>query len=96
MLPSVSGGPTLAPTDANRRELSLVQIQSSGTVDFQSGSLTLATGGQVAVKAAGRSLVRDGAQIDVSGAIGVAVAMESNNIKTVSYTHLKATVHVPG
>uniref|UniRef100_UPI00359FB07F two-partner secretion domain-containing protein n=3 Tax=Pseudomonadati TaxID=3379134 RepID=UPI00359FB07F len=81
MLPSVSGGPTLAPTDANRRELSLVQIQSSGAVDFQSGSLTLATGGQVAVKAAGRSLVRDSAQIDVSGAIGVAVAMESNNIK---------------
>ena len=48
---------------------------------LQGDSLTLATGGQVGVKAGKRTLVRDGAQIDVSGAIGVAVSMESNNLK---------------
>ncbi len=81
MSPSVDTTGTLAQTDRNRRDLSLVQIDSGGTVDFQRDSLTLATGGQIAVKAAGRSLVRDGAQLDVAGAIGVAVSMESNNLK---------------
>ncbi|NMK50630.1 filamentous hemagglutinin N-terminal domain-containing protein, partial [Achromobacter sp. Bel] len=81
MPPSVNPTGTLAATDRNRRDLSLVQVDSGGTVDFQGESLTLATGGQVAVKAGARTLVRDGAQIDVGGAIGVAVSMESNNIK---------------
>ncbi|PBJ26326.1 Heme/hemopexin-binding protein precursor [Pseudomonas ogarae] len=65
----------------DRTDQSRVEIVSGGSVDFQNGSITLATGGQVAVSAAGRSLVRDGAVIDVSGAIGVKVAMESNSIK---------------
>ncbi|WP_448632664.1 MULTISPECIES: filamentous haemagglutinin family protein [Pseudomonas fluorescens group] len=65
----------------DRSDQSRVEIVSGGSVDFQNGSITLATGGQVAVSAAGRSLVRDGAMIDVSGAIGVKVAMESNSIK---------------
>ena len=65
----------------DRSDQSRVEIVSGGSVDFQNGSITLATGGQVAVSAAGRSLVRDGAVIDVSGAIGVKVAMESNSIK---------------
>ncbi|MDO7898806.1 filamentous hemagglutinin family protein [Pseudomonas citrulli] len=65
----------------DRTDQSRVEIVSGGSVDFQNGSITLATGGQVAVSAAGRSLVRDGAVIDVSGAIGVKVAMESNTIK---------------
>ncbi|BBP59049.1 hypothetical protein PHLH4_26390 [Pseudomonas sp. St316] len=65
----------------DRTDQSRVEIVSGGSVDFQKGSITLATGGQVAVSAAGRSLVRDGAVIDVSGAIGVKVAMESNSIK---------------
>ncbi|MFD4837394.1 filamentous hemagglutinin family protein [Achromobacter sp. NPDC058515] len=81
MLPSANPTGALAATDRNRRDLSLVRVDSGGTVDFQGDSLTLATGGQVAVKAGARSLVRDGAQIDVGGAIGVAVSMESNNIK---------------
>ena len=81
MPPSVNSTTTLALADRNRRDLSLVQVDSGGTVDFQGDSLTLATGGQVAVKAGARTLVRDGAQIDVAGAIGVAVSMESNNIK---------------
>ena len=78
---SLATGQTLGQTDPYRRDLSLVQVESGGTVDFQGDSLTLATGGQVGVKAGKRTLVRDGAQIDVSGAIGVAVSMESNNLK---------------
>jgi len=65
----------------DRTDQSRIEIVSGGTVDFQKGSITLATGGQVAVSAGQRSLVRDGAMIDVSGAIGVKVAMESNAIK---------------
>jgi len=65
----------------DRPEQSRVEIVSGGTVDFQSGSLTLANGGQVAVSAGKRSLVDDGAHIDVSGALGVKVAMENNVIK---------------
>ncbi|AZC26918.1 filamentous haemagglutinin family protein [Pseudomonas sessilinigenes] len=66
---------------ADRTDQSRVEIVSGGTVDFQKGSITLATGGQVAVSAGQRSLVRDGAVIDVAGALGVKVAMESNNVK---------------
>ncbi|QGG00650.1 filamentous hemagglutinin family protein [Pseudomonas aeruginosa] len=66
---------------ADRSEQSRVEIISGGSVDFQGGSLTLASGGQVAVSAAGRSLLRDSAQVDVAGAVGVKVAMESNNIQ---------------
>ncbi|NIE73425.1 filamentous hemagglutinin N-terminal domain-containing protein [Pantoea sp. Ap-967] len=68
-------------TVADRTDQSRVEVVSGGTVHFQSGSLTLATGGQVAVSAGQRSLVDDGAHIDVAGALGVKVAMESNNIK---------------
>ncbi|WP_085603131.1 MULTISPECIES: filamentous haemagglutinin family protein [unclassified Pseudomonas] len=64
-----------------RGDQSRIEIQSGGSVEFQNGSITLATGGQVAVSAQRRSLVRDGAMIDVSGAIGVKVAMENNSIK---------------
>lgn len=64
-----------------RGDQSRVEIQSGGSVEFQNGSITLATGGQIAVNAQRRSLVRDGAMIDVSGALGVKVAMENNSIK---------------
>ncbi|WP_268801215.1 filamentous haemagglutinin family protein [Pseudomonas huanghezhanensis] len=67
-------------TVADRTDLSRVEIVSGGTVDFQGGSTTLATGGQIAVSAGQRSLVRDGATLDVSGAIGVQLAMSSNSI----------------
>jgi filamentous hemagglutinin family protein len=79
--PIVSQDGKIIPADTYRRDLSLVQIDSAGSVDFQKGSITLATGGQVAVNAGTRSLVRDGAVIDVSGATGVKVAMEANSIK---------------
>ncbi|KRC70126.1 hemagglutinin [Achromobacter sp. Root83] len=71
----------LAAAGADRRELSRVEISSSGTVDFASGSITLATGGQIAVQATRRTLLRDGAILDVAGAVGVPVAMENNNVK---------------
>ena len=79
--PVVGGNTALVVGDEFRRDLSLLRISSQGTVDFQGGSLSLATGGQVAVKADGRALVRDGARIDVGGAVGVIVSMESNNLK---------------
>ena len=67
-------------TAYNRRDQSLVKIDSSGDVDFQSDSMTLATGGQVMVDAARRTRMVDRAAIDVAGAVGVSVAMESNNV----------------
>ncbi|KHA70340.1 hemagglutinin [Pseudomonas chlororaphis] len=74
----------LTGVNANNRirgDQSRIEFQSGGSVEFQNGSITLATGGQVAVSAQRRSVVRDGAMIDVSGALGVKVAMENNNIK---------------
>ncbi|MGK5060963.1 filamentous haemagglutinin family protein [Janthinobacterium sp. LB3P112] len=65
----------------DRRDQSRIEIGSAGTVELLGDSLTLATGGQIAVHAASRSLVRDGAQLDVSGAVGVKVAMAANNVE---------------
>ncbi|MBH1984097.1 MAG: filamentous hemagglutinin family protein [Burkholderiales bacterium] len=79
-------GPAVTSTDNivavnDRRDQSRIEIGSAGTVEFMGDSLTLATGGQIAVNAASRSLVRDGAQLDVSGAVGVKVAMAANNVE---------------
>ncbi|WP_282294725.1 filamentous hemagglutinin family protein [Stenotrophomonas sp. PS02289] len=65
----------------DRRDQSRIEIVSGGNVAFEGQSLTLATGGQVVVDAAGRSALADGARVDVSGAVGVKVSMESNNVK---------------
>ncbi|WP_185546103.1 filamentous hemagglutinin family protein [Variovorax sp. KBW07] len=68
----------------DRRDLSRIEIVSGGNVMFEGGSTTLATGGQLAVsagKTGGRSTVANGARLDVSGAVGVQVAMSSNNVK---------------
>ncbi|MDP9902456.1 filamentous haemagglutinin family protein [Variovorax ginsengisoli] len=66
---------------SDRRDQSRVEIVTGGTAKFQSGSLTVATGGQIAVSAGQRSFVAEGAQLDVSGAVGVNVAMESNSVQ---------------
>jgi filamentous hemagglutinin family protein len=79
--PALAAGNQDVVAVADRRDQSRIEIASGGTVDFQGDSLTLATGGQIAVTAARRTLVRDRAQIDVSGAVGVNLAMESNNVK---------------
>jgi len=78
-------GPVVTSTENilavnDRRDQSRIEIGSAGTVEFLGDSLTLATGGQIAVNAASRSLLRDGAQLDVSGAVGVKVAMAANNV----------------
>ncbi|WP_167481260.1 filamentous haemagglutinin family protein [Acidovorax cavernicola] len=65
----------------NRRDQSLVKIDSAGDIDFDGGSLALATGGQVQARAERRIRVARGAVIDVAGAVGVSVAMASNNVK---------------
>jgi filamentous hemagglutinin family protein len=68
----------------DRQDLSRIEIVSGGNVLFEGGSTTLATGGQLAVSAgklAGRSTVADGARLDVSGAVGVRIAMASNNVQ---------------
>ncbi len=66
----------------DRRDQSRVEIVSGGGVVFDSGSTTLAQGGQIAVAAsAGRAQVRDGAMLDVSGVRGVALDVGSNAIK---------------
>ncbi|MCR6476351.1 filamentous hemagglutinin family protein [Variovorax sp. ZS18.2.2] len=68
----------------DRQDLSRIEIVTGGNVLFEGGSTTLATGGQLAVSAGqvgGRSTVADGARLDVSGAMGVQVAMSSNNVQ---------------
>jgi len=64
----------------DRRDQSRVEIVSGGDVIFEDDSLTQATGGQIAVAANDRVRVETGAELDVSGAVGVRVAMESNNV----------------
>ncbi|WP_434027796.1 filamentous haemagglutinin family protein [[Pseudomonas] boreopolis] len=66
---------------SDRRDQSRVEIVSGGDVAFERDSLTLATGGQIAVEAQSRAFVADRAQLDVAGAVGVQVAMDSNAIK---------------
>ncbi|HBL86119.1 MAG TPA: hypothetical protein DD399_03575, partial [Alcanivorax sp.] len=61
----------------DRRDQSRVEIVSGGDVIFEDDSLTQATGGQIAVAASDRVRVESGAELDVSGAVGVRVAMES-------------------
>jgi filamentous hemagglutinin family protein len=67
---------------ADRIDQGRVEIVTGGDVTFAGGSQTVAQGGQVAVQAsAGRITVADGARIDVSGTIGVALDMASNSIR---------------
>ena len=66
---------------SDRRDQSRVEIVSGGDVNFEGDSLTLATGGQIAVTAGDRTRADAGATLDVSGAVGVQVAMESNTVQ---------------
>ncbi|WP_416391726.1 hypothetical protein NR756_04645 [Alloalcanivorax xenomutans] len=65
---------------SDRRDQSRVEIVSGGDVVFEQDSLTLATGGQIAVDAGRRTHLNAGSELDVSGSVGVKVAMESNNV----------------
>lgn len=59
---------------------SRIDIASGKTIEFQSDSLTLATGGEIATHAEHRTLLRNGAELDVAGQVGVRVAMDSNQL----------------
>ncbi len=65
----------------DRRDQSRIEIVSGGGVVFERDSLTLSTGGQIVADGRGRVHAASGSQLDVSGAVGVRVAMESNNIE---------------
>ncbi|MFS2054877.1 hypothetical protein ACEN8K_39440, partial [Variovorax sp. CT11-76] len=65
----------------DRRDLSRVEVTSGGEVQFDDGALVLATGGQIAVSAQRRVYVGAQARLDVAGAVGVSVAMASNNVQ---------------
>ena len=63
--------------DVTGSKLAYVSFESKKPVIYVH---TLATGGQVNALAARRTQVARGASIDVSGAVGVNVAMASNNV----------------
>lgn len=65
----------------DRRDQSRVEIVTGGIVDFQSGSLTMAQGGQVSVSAGKRVFTESGAVIDVSGVTGARLAMSANQVQ---------------
>jgi filamentous hemagglutinin family protein len=67
-------------TLADREDQSRIEIVSGGLVDFQSGSYTMAQGGQVAVSAGQRVFAAQGATIDVSGTTGAILPMSANVI----------------
>ncbi|AEC18808.1 filamentous hemagglutinin-like protein [Pusillimonas sp. T7-7] len=66
---------------ADRGDLSRIEIVSGGRVTFADDSMTLATGGEIVATALERATVADGAMIDVSGAVGVKMAMEANSLQ---------------
>ncbi len=69
---------------ADRLDLSRIEIGTGGTVDFGTGSITMAQAGQIAVAAgAGRIFAAAGAQLDVSGVAGL-VRPASDNVITVN------------
>jgi filamentous hemagglutinin family protein len=59
---------------------SRIEIVSGNTVEFQNGSDSSASGGQIAVYAANRVQVDTGALLDVSGSYAVPVSMASNDL----------------
>jgi filamentous hemagglutinin family protein len=65
---------------ADLEDESRIEIVTGGSVNFDGNSLTLATGGQIAVSAVNRTFVADGAILDVSGQVGVNLAMSSNDV----------------
>lgn len=64
----------------DRRDRSRIEIMTGGDVTFESGSHTIAQGGQIAVFGRGKTFVGEGAVLDVSGVRGVAMDMASNSL----------------
>ncbi|WP_081768830.1 filamentous haemagglutinin family protein [Herbaspirillum sp. RV1423] len=65
---------------SDRRDQSRVEIVSGGNINFADGSLTLASGGQIAASATKRAFAASGSTLDVSGAVGVSLPMSSNGL----------------
>ncbi|WP_454673225.1 filamentous haemagglutinin family protein [Achromobacter pestifer] len=68
-------------TVADRLDLSRIEVVTGNVASFQDASTILATGGQIAVSAKKQAVLESGAELDVAGAIGVKVSMESNNLQ---------------
>ncbi|WMD18154.1 filamentous hemagglutinin family protein [Achromobacter seleniivolatilans] len=68
-------------TVADRQDLSRIEVVTGNLATFQGGSTTVATGGQIVVSAKKQTVLESGAELDVAGAIGVRVSMESNNLQ---------------
>ncbi len=66
---------------SDRQDRGRVEITTGGTVDFQSNSLTLATGGQIAVTAGRRAFAQAGAVLDVAGSLDILLPASSNVLK---------------
>jgi len=64
----------------DRRDLSRIEIVTGGVANFQSGSLTMAQGGQVSVSAGTRVFAENNAVVDVSGVAGARLAMSANQV----------------
>jgi haemagglutination activity domain len=64
----------------DRLDQSRIEITTDGTVDFGNNSLTMATGGQLAVSAAQRVFVESGALLDVAGSVNVVVPANANTL----------------
>jgi filamentous hemagglutinin family protein len=64
----------------DRIGLSRIEITTGGTVDFANGSLTSATAGQIEVSSGKRIFTENGAELDVSGLVGVSLPMSANNL----------------
>ncbi|MGO4711256.1 filamentous haemagglutinin family protein [Bradyrhizobium sp. 2TAF24] len=65
---------------ADRKDQSRVEIVTGGLVNFQSGSVTMAQGGQIAVSAGKRVFTGNGATLDVSGVRGMLLPMDANAV----------------
>ncbi len=69
-----------AGTLGDRLDLSRIEITTGGAVEFASGSLTMAQGGQLAVQAGGRIQTDTAAALDVSGQLNVVLPMAANEL----------------
>ena len=60
---------------------SRIEIVSGGSVEFQGSSLTLSTGGQIALAAAGRVLADSGATLSAAGSVNTVLPAMANSLQ---------------
>jgi filamentous hemagglutinin family protein len=64
----------------DRPGISRIEITTGGTVNFEDGSLTSATAGQIEVSTGNRIFAGNGSILDVSGLVNVSLPMSANNL----------------